>query len=458
MFPNRKLLLIILIAALPLIGFGCKGLSQEQAAAVKPVKLNYWTVYNDLDQLDAFKKEYEAQRPYVKINIKKVRAEELEQLLLRALADDVPPDIISVSPRDLRRYVQWLSPMPASVKVANVYIKSQYTKEQVVTIEENQMPSASAVKKSFVSAVYDDAVIDGKVYGLPLAFDTLALYYNKELLDKSGVAEIPKTWDEFMAAVKAGTRFNEKGDIVQSGVALGTGNNIERSFDILSLFMLQSGVKMASGNRVSFADGLTPNKLNHPALVALRFYTDFARPTKEVYSWNESMKDALETFASGKSVFYFGFAYDYPLIKARAPQMDLEIMPVLQLNEAAPVNVANYWLETVVKKSKHQDEAWDFVRSMTTPDNIKKYTDATKRPTPLRAQIKDQEADEMLKPFVSTILQAESWYRGENKEAAAKVFTEMLHNSLQPSGSTKSENQKDVQLLTNAAKLIQQTM
>ena len=111
-----------------MLGFGCKGLSAEQAAAVKPVKLNYWTVYNDLDQLDVFKKEYEAQRPYVKINIRKVRGEELEQLLLRALADDVPPDIISVSPRDLRRYVSWLAPMPASVKVANVYIKSQYIK------------------------------------------------------------------------------------------------------------------------------------------------------------------------------------------------------------------------------------------------------------------------------------------------------------------------------------------
>ena len=455
---KKYLTLFSLLTLVTLLGFGCKGLSAEQAAAVKPVKLNYWTVYNDLDQLDAFKKEYEAARPYVKINIRKVRAEELEQLLLRALADDVPPDVISISTRDLRRYVSWLSPMPASVKVANIQVTGKYAKETVVTIEENKMPSASTIKSKFVSAVYDDAVIGDKIYGLPLAFDTLALYYNKELLDKSGVAEPPKTWDEFMVAVKAGTRFNEKGDIIQSGAALGTGNNIERAFDILSLFMLQSGAKMAQGTRVSFADGLTVGKPNHPAMVALRFYTDFARPTKEVYSWNETKGNALENFATGKSVFYFGFAYDYPRIKARAPQMDLEIMPILQLNEAAPMNVANYWLETVVKKSKNQDEAWDFIRFMTTPDNIKKYTDATKRPTPLRSQIKDQEADELLKPFVSTILQAESWYKGKNEAAAEKVFVDMLHGSLQPAGTAKSETQKDVQLLTTAAKLIQQTM
>ena len=149
---KKYLTLFSLLTLVTLLGFGCKGLSAEQAAAVKPVKLNYWTVYNDLDQLDAFKKEYEAQRPYVKINIRKVRGEELEQLLLRALADDVPPDVISISTRDLRRYVSWLSPMPASVKVANIQIIGQYAKETVVTIE-NKMPSASVIKNSFVRAV-----------------------------------------------------------------------------------------------------------------------------------------------------------------------------------------------------------------------------------------------------------------------------------------------------------------
>jgi len=36
----------------------------------------------------------------------------------------------------------------------------------------------------------------------------------------------------------------------------------------------------------------------------------------------------LDAFVRGKVVFYFGYAYDYPRIKARAPQMNMKILEV----------------------------------------------------------------------------------------------------------------------------------
>jgi len=448
-----SLLVVILVTA----GFGCKGLTAEQKAAVKPVSLNYWTTYNDLSELEKFATAYKKKRPYVTINIEQVRSDEFEKRLTNALADDVAPNIISVNVRDLRAYTSRLLAMPEKITATKIYVKGEYVKETIVEKETVNMPTINTIKNSFITTVYNDAVVGGQVYGLPLAVDTLAIYYNKDLLDQAGIPEPPKTWDEFMKAVKASTRFNDKGDIIQSGVPLGTGKNVPYAFDILSLLMMQSGVKMSYGSSVNFDNGVDEAGINHPSLAATRFYTDFAQPTKEVYTWNEKLGDGFEAFASGRTVFYFGYAFDYPRIKARAPQLNVEIMPMLQLNEKQPVNIANYWVESVVKKSKNQNEAWEFVAFMAAPANIKQYTTATHRPTPLRAQIAEQKEDVTMAPFAVQVLNAENWYRGQNSAKAAEAFNYLINGFLQPAGD-KNEAQRERDLINYTAQLVRQTM
>ncbi len=455
----HKIITLFLIAgAIMLAGLGCKGLSEEEQQAITPVTLNYWTVFDDVDQLRAFAEEYSALHTYVTINIRQVRYEEFDNLFTNALADDVAPDMVSMHSRWLSRYVQRLEPAPANVSVATVSTEGKVQPKIVVTKSNNLLPSINTIKKSYVSTVAEDIIIDDKIYGLPLAFDTLTLYYNKELLDKAGVAVVPATWEEFNSAVKKGTHYDQNGKITQSGVAMGTGKNIDNGFDIISLLMLQNGVKMATGGRVSFTDGLDGRATDHPALQAMRFYTDFARPTKDVYSWDENMGNALEEFARGKSVFFFGFAYDRPRVKARGPQINFGVEPVPQLNSAVPMNVANYWVESVVVKSKNKNEAWDFIRFMSEPENIKRYVEATKQPSPLRAQIVEQQDNPELAPFALQSLTAKSWYHGKDITAAQTAFNDLFVSYLQPYGEREDAVSRDVNLLNRTAQVIQQTM
>jgi len=441
------------------MGFGCKGLSTAEIASVKPLTLNYWTVYNNVDILEDYANEYKTKRPYVTINIRKVRADEFDKLFLNALADDVPPDIISVSARELPKYLSRLAPMPETVDVSRIYKKGQYFEETVVETEQITMPTARYVKSEYVGTVYDDAVVGGKIYGLPLAMDDLAVFYNKGLLDKAGIPEPPKDWGAFMEAVKAISKIDSEGNLLQSGVALGTGNNIENVFDILTLFMVQSGVKMSQSGQVTFANGLNANNYNDsPVVKALNFYVDFARPNKEVYSWNNKQKDALDEFARGKTAFYFGFAYELPTIKSRAPQMNLEVIPMFQLNEETSINVANYWLESVVKKSKKQNEAWDFVQFITNADKVKDYVKKTGRPTPFRAQIEEQKKEVLLAPFVSQILNAGNWYRGKDYATAQKAIKDLVEKYGAPYTGKKQEDTYRMDLIENAARTIQQTL
>lgn len=442
-------------------GFGCKGLSEEEKVSVRPVILEYWTVYNDVNQLKKFATEFNTQKPNIKINIKKVRYEEFDNLLLNALADDVAPDIVSVNVRDLHKYANRLSAMPETVKESRLVTTGQYFKETVLETNSLPMPSTRYVKSSYIKTVYDDVVINKNIYGLPLAMDTLVLYYNEDLLDRAGFAEPPQTWDDFISQVKASTKFDSNGNILQSGVALGTGKNINNAFDILSLFLLQSKVTIATGNYVGFASGINPSNFDeHSTIKALNFYTDFARPNKDVYTWDNTQGQALQEFARGKTTFYFGFAYDMPNIKSLAPQMNLEVVPVPQLNPEDPVNVANYWVESVVEKSKDKNEAWDFVRFITTPDKVKEYTKITGQPTPLRSQIAEQKEDEVLGPFVVNILNIENWYRGRDYTVAKEAIIKMLESYLEPfvDNTKQSEAQYKAGLITNAARIVQQTM
>lgn len=458
--PFKRLYHVALtLTLLATFGFGCKGLSTAQQATIKPVSLNFWTVYEDTGELSKLAAKYSKIYPHVKINIRQVRYDEFENLFTNALADDVAPDLVSMHTRWLNHYVNRLSTIPASTKMSRLVTADNLTKDISVITDTNNLPTLASIKKDYVGSIYNDVTIGGVVYGLPESFDTLAVYYNKDLLDKANIPEAPQTWDDFLQAIKATTKFDKNGKILQAGTALGTGNNIDNATDILTLLMMQNGIDISGGKSVSFDSGLSvQTATNHPAIQALRFYTDFARPNKEAYTWNEEMVNAYDSFIRGKVVFYFGFAFDYSRIKSQAPEMNLEIIPVPQLNPSSPVNVANYWIQSVPKKSKHQNEAWDFVRFISSQDNVKSYSEATRRPSPFRVHIKEQKNNPLLAPFASQALIAKNWYNGTNIDVANNALKELITNFLKPYAGTEDTLKRDAGLIMNAAQMVRQTM
>ncbi len=456
---NKKFSLLLLpLLAIIFIGVGCKGNSQEQVALVQPVSIEYWTVFNNTEELRKLAAKYKQIRPYVKVNIRQVRYEEFDKLFVNSLADDVQPDVISVHSRWLKNYQSRLSPAPKSVDVARITQKTGIQKETIIEPLQIALPNARDVSQQYIKTVGEDVIIDGEVYGLPLALDTLALYYNKDLLDASGVPLPPTTWGEILDIVKAATKFSQNGNILQSAIPIGTGKNIDNAADILVLLLMQNDVNVTDGTSVLFADGLGENIENHPTRETLRFLTDFAKRTKEAYTWDTYLGNSLDAFIEGRSVFYVGYAFDNDRIKSRAPQMNVEVVPLPQLNKDNPVNVANYWVESVVKKSPNQDIAWDFVRFITDAENVAEYTTAARRPTPLRSQITAQLEDPLLAPFAQGLLTASNWYRGRDIDTASKAMQNLLDAYREPYGEDEIPAERDANLISTAASLVQQTM
>ncbi len=428
MLPLRSISRFLPIALLLALGAGCFG--GGSAASVEEIELNYWRVYDNEEAFEEIIKAYETLHPNVKINYRRLRSDEYEDELIRAIAEGKGPDIFSVHNTKIGEFESLMLPLPPSVRVAYLETKGTLRKETVLVERVQATLSQKALSERYVDVVLSDVLrsyrpdpeVDPqlRVFGLPLSVDTLVMLYNKDLTNAAGVSTVPTTWDEFQEAVRKLTVYGDDGTISQSGGAIGTTGNVERSSDIVSLLMMQNGVQMTdSRGRVSFHEVPrgTPRGI-FPGIDAVRFYTDFANPVKDVYTWNETFPSSFEAFANGQTAFFFGYSYHLPLLKAASPQLNIAVAKVPQIAGGKQVNFANYWVEAVSRTSKYSDYAWDFVQFAASAENVDSFLSEAQKPTALRALMNTQLNDPELGPFVEQLLTSESWYKGNDTEAA----------------------------------------
>lgn len=454
---SKKIIALALIGVFILgSGFGCKTVDKKTQEAMQPITLTYWRVFDGPDAFQEIIGKYNAIHSNITINYRKLRYEEYETELLNALAEDRGPDILSIHNTWLRKYQNKLVPMPASITMAYPVEKGSIQKEIVPELRTIKSPTLRELKDKFVDVVYSDVVLDdNQVYGLPLSVDTLALYYNRDLLNNAGITDAPRYWNkEFQQNVKKLTKQDPVTGIIQSGIALGGSNNIERYSDILAVLMLQNGAIMMDGKQVLFntIPAATKDKKYNPGLEALRFYIDFSNPGKEVYSWNETLPNSLELFANGKLALMFGYSYHMSAIKAQSPKLNFSVSPLPQIEGSQyEVNFANYWVETVSKKSKYPNEAWDFILFATKEEQVQSYLTKTQRPTALRSLVKTQSEDNEIGIFASQLLTAKSWYRGKDVTSAETAIGEMINNARQ-------NTERILEVINTGAAKVQQTV
>jgi multiple sugar transport system substrate-binding protein len=431
---KAKYKFIVFLLFILIFSTACKSPATNVGQMMQPVTLNWWGVFHNQGDVSDIISAYKARHPHVTIKYRKLRYEEFENELLHALAEDRGPDILSLHHSWLKKYQSKLSPIPTETKMVFMVQSGSIKKEVIPELRTKKSITLQGLKDQFVDVVYSDVVLDAKIYALPLSVDTLALYFNRDLFDQAKIIDVPLYWNRyFQETVKNLTILDPRYNILQSGIAMGGAENIERAFDILSVLMMQNGSEMMIGDRVTFHQ--TPSNLAtkdyNPGLEALRFYIDFASSNKEVYSWNEDLPNSIEMFAQGKLAMVFAYSYHLPQIRALAPKLNFGISPLPQIeNSPKEINYANYWVEAVAQKSKHQNEAWDFLQFATSANQVKTYLNKTNKPTALRSLINEQlEENEEIEVFINQALTARTWYKGSNSLAAEEAIINMIQEA-----------------------------
>jgi multiple sugar transport system substrate-binding protein len=452
--------LVLLLSLVFLSGCGTTTPSYE-------VRLEVWGLFDDSDVMAKAISEYQRRNPRVKdIVYKKLMVDSYENELLDALATGNGPDIFLIHDTWIPKHSDKLAPSP------------------IDNLSANQAPilTPKQVQDQFVDVVSSDFVSSEKIYALPLSVDSLALYYNKDLLNQAGISTPPATWLDFDEAVKKITRIDSFGNITLSGAAMGMSSDtspgtgkINRATDILTLLMLQSGTEMISPKtgQAGFADFPDAHSGNEiaPGESALAYYTKFANHLKAEYSWNSLQHNSKDSFIEGKTAMMLNYSWLIPQIQQRAPKLNFGIARVPQNKDRSgngiDVDFANYWGFAVSKnKAQNQDyvaeakqnkhtyatdeqriaEAWKFVRFLTMPatfsqnlpvapqnqesadfDPAASYIENQKKPAARRDVIEKQKSDILLGAFAAGNLIAKSWAQPDNL-AIEKIFDEMIDN------------------------------
>lgn len=389
-------------------------ISENKAPA--KVTIEFWGLWDNSDAWEEIikqfeKKEYEfnGQKMNIEINYTKKDFSSYQKELSETKQKNKEPNAFIINNNWLAKYAGWLYPLDKNDAYAEEYKLVKY--EELL----NLFP-AEAIR----CLVYDD-----NLYGLPTYSDSLALYYNKDLFKEAGIENPPKTWKEFKDDVKKLTKIDRENNIIQSGAALGSGKNINRSSDILSLLVMQGGIQIIdSGWNININREVEINttkgiEKRNPGKTAIIFYTEFSDPKKEVYAWNTEQEESTEAFAEKKTAMIFGYSYQIKNLLAKNPDLNYGVSPMPQLEDSTIVNFSNVWTPAVSKNNNCLVEpqeltdkidcpkiVWSFLSFAIQKENSKFYLNSMGKPAARKDLIAEQiETDDKIGIFAS---QAES--------------------------------------------------
>jgi len=433
-----------MVTLLALAGQGCtQGISPETQSAAKPVVIRVWAVVDDADVYDAAMNAFRKQHPNVTFDYRRLRLEEYESELLNAFAEDRGPDVFLIHNDWTNAYTTKITAMPKVTKTAYRTMTEGLQPQPTWTLKSEPTISNKEFKDQFADVVTGDIMrtlntgstdkpnYEQRPMGVPVGIDTLALYYNKDFLNTAGIPTPPENWTQFAEDVKKLTKLDKEGKLLQSAAGIGTAFNVERGTDVLTALMMQNGTDMGNENGVTFNRiplALQGIKEIPPAYQALEFYTSFSDPTKDTYTWNASQPNSMDAFVQGKVAFFFGYAYQYADIKARAPKINLGLSKLPQIEGNPIKNVANYWYWVVSKKSKSQDLDWRFLNTLSTADAATKILTIAQRPAARKSLLTAQLESERVGVFASQVLTATSWYQGRDPKTMESTLEQMIND------------------------------
>lgn len=456
----RRVLIIAAILLLPItpIVLVVTGVLKSKPATVSPVTLTVWGTQDDERALATLTEKYRQTRSYVTVQYTKIREEDYLNQLVNAWAQGTGPDIFFAPSNWIGKMSQYAVPMPSNLTVPHVIVsKGLLGTTTKVTTGNRTAPSVAALSNTFVETVSDDVVRDGQIWGLPLSMDTIVVYYNKDLTNNAKIFEPAATWSQLQSQLTANklTQTDEQGKLVQSGVALGTTNNVAYANDLLALLMMQNGSVMTTADKQAH--------LNDDAgLQALNFYLSFAQPRKNNYSWDATQTNARDAFIQGKVAYYFGTLADRNVIGAT--NVNWGVTPMFHIrttgdndgttNSERFIDMAKYDVLMVSKSSataKRSTQAWNYVEFISQPGNVGSYMQLTSRLPAVTSLLAPFENNADLSVFAKQLLTAKTWYRGTDGVAVDGYLTQLLNAGLE--GKTDL-----IELLNRANTQIQSTL
>jgi ABC-type glycerol-3-phosphate transport system substrate-binding protein len=193
---------------------------------------------------------------------------------------------------------------------------------------------------------------------------------------------------------------------------------------------LQSGngiVKEVEGNFVSTLEDSANS--TYSLADALRFYTDFADPLKEVYSWNISLPNSRDYFSSENLGFYFGYASELETLVKRNPNQNFLIAPIPQIKGSnAKATYAKVTGIGILISTQSFENSLSAAMALAGGEFAKTYSSILGIAPARRDLLFQKQPEEVFSPIVnSSALFAKSWLDPSPRDTN-NIFRKMIEN------------------------------
>ncbi|MFC9561319.1 ABC transporter substrate-binding protein [Agromyces sp. NPDC056965] len=312
--------------------------SGDEQAGGDAVTLKVWSWRTeDVEAYNKIFDVFEAEHPNITVEFEAFQNTEYNQILTTGLAGSDGPDVPMV-----RAYGQLQPNIEAG---------------QLEPID-GKVDGLDDIAASVIAGAKGKA--DGKTYAVPLATQTLQMFYNKQIFEEQGL-EVPTTWDEFI-------EVQEK--LLAAGItpmALGAKDDW-----ILPIFADIVGSARYGGSEFEEKVLSGETDFNDPDYVAsLGIITEMEKYlTPDVVG--VSYTDSQIQFSSGQAAQFPGGSFEIATFRNQAPDLEFGSYQVPVPDGAvldAPVSPGyadgNFAINT---KSTHQDEAVELLNWLATPE------------------------------------------------------------------------------------------
>ncbi len=337
---KRTLFVLLVITGLLLSSCGGKPTpaasqpaSQPTAAQAAPAEITFmaWGATEELDVWKQIVDDFQVANPTIKVNVEVADWDSYWEKLKTLFSAKTPPDVFAM---DAPLYLDWQS--------RGVLLNLQpYLDKNPGFLDDIYPQTLQAYK-----------LADG-YYGLPRDFQTIGIFYNKDMFDAAGLP-YPKTdWtmeDLRSTAKKLTLDKNNDGTIEQYGFA----------FDTWDMELFWSEAIWAYGGDIINADHTKTLIGDEKARAAWQFMYDMMWTDKSAPDPNTSTQYGSDLFQTGVAAMTAMGHWSVPSYAQTSTfKWDVAPMPAGPYGHFTSVNSAGF---VAAKDSKYPDAAWEFIK------------------------------------------------------------------------------------------------
>jgi multiple sugar transport system substrate-binding protein len=304
----------------------------QPAASGEPVEITYmmWGSPEELAVWQKIVDEFQAANPNIKVKADVSDWDSYWNKLKTLYAGGTPPDVFAM---DGPLYPDWAS--------RGVLLNLQPYIDKSPGLLDGLYPNTLETYKRS----------DG-YYGLPRDFQTIVLFYNKDMFDKAGVPYPTDKWtmNDLREAAKKLTRDTDgDGKIDQWGF----------SPDLWDMELFWSEAIWAHGGQVLSDDHSKTLLTEGQARDAWHFIADMVTTDKSVPTPQQSQEFGNDPFQAGVSAMTTIGHWVVPQYAQVNFKWDVAPFPAGPAGQVTSVNSAGF---VVSKDTKHADAAWEFIK------------------------------------------------------------------------------------------------